>query len=139
EHQGTRGSPADPSRPFRLPRSAFRVRGGVVTLWDSKRVAAALGVPGPRGLRFTGVSTDTRQLTPGTLFVALTGDRFDAHAFLEDAEARGATAAVVRRGTPRQPGLPFFEVDDTLAALGLLARARRRALPAGAPGVAITG
>ncbi len=107
--------------------------------WTADAVAAAVGVKSPGTLVFTSVSTDTRHLTPGTLFVALKGDRFDAHDFLKDAEARGATAAVVRRGTPRQPGLPFFEVDDTLAALGLLARARRRALPAGAPVVAITG
>jgi len=115
------------------------MKGGQAFAWTSETVATALGVEAPASLVFSNVSTDTRRLTPGTLFVALTGDRFDAHDFLKDAEARGATAAVVRRGTPRQPGLPFFEVDDTLAALGLLARARRRALPAGAPVVAITG
>ena len=102
-------------------------------------VASALGVRAPAQLEFKSVSTDTRHLTPDTLFVALKGERFDAHSFLKDAQARGATAAVVRRGTPQQAGLPFFEVDDTLAALGLLARARRRALPAAAPVVAITG
>jgi UDP-N-acetylmuramoyl-tripeptide--D-alanyl-D-alanine ligase len=76
---------------------------------------------------------------PGELFVALAGDRFDAHAFLGAARARGAAAAVVRRGTPPLDGLPFFAVDDTLAALGLLARARRRRLPPGGPVVAVTG
>jgi UDP-N-acetylmuramoyl-tripeptide--D-alanyl-D-alanine ligase len=73
------------------------------------------------------------------LFVALKGDRFDAHDFLPQAKAAGAAAAVVRRGTPPVAGLPLFEVADTLAALGLLARARRRRLPAHAPVVAITG
>src|SRR5436190_19586650 len=109
--------------------------------WSSDAVAAALGVKSPGTFLFTSVSTDTRHLTPGTLFIALKGDRFDAHDFLQDAQARGAAAAVVRRGTPRpaRGGLPFFEVHDTLAALGLRARARRRALPAGAPVVAITG
>src|SRR5437870_13008068 len=107
--------------------------------WDSARVAEALGVPGPRGLRFSGVSTDTRHLTPGTLFVALKGDRFDAHAFLDQARAQGAAAAVVRQGTPAVAGLPFVEVADTLAALGLLARARRRLLPPGSPVVGVTG
>jgi UDP-N-acetylmuramoyl-tripeptide--D-alanyl-D-alanine ligase len=76
---------------------------------------------------------------PGTLFVALKGARFDAHDFLSQAQAAGAAAAVVRRGTPPVAGLPAFEVADTLAALGLLARARRRLLPAGAAVVAITG
>src|SRR5207249_753955 len=100
---------------------------------------AALGVSAPAELRFTGVTTDTRHLAPGTLFVALKGDRFDAHDFLADARTKGAAAAVVRRGTPRVDGLPLFEVADTLAALGLLARARRRRLPPTSPVVAITG
>jgi UDP-N-acetylmuramoyl-tripeptide--D-alanyl-D-alanine ligase len=46
---------------------------------------------------------------------------------------------VVRLGTPRVDGLPTFEVPDTLAALGLLARARRRLLAPGSPVVAVTG
>ena len=110
-----------------------------MTVWTSAGVAEALGVRAPANLTFSGVSTDTRQLTPGTLFVALKGERFDAHAFLADAKARGATAAVVRRGTPSVDGLSFFEVQDPLAALGLLARARRRLLPPGSPVVAVTG
>jgi UDP-N-acetylmuramoyl-tripeptide--D-alanyl-D-alanine ligase len=85
------------------------------------------------------VSTDTRSLAPGALFVALAGERFDAHAFLGQAQSAGAGAAVVRRGTPPVPGLPLVEVPDTLVALGLLARARRRRLPDGAPVVAVTG
>ncbi|HEV2750934.1 MAG TPA: UDP-N-acetylmuramoyl-tripeptide--D-alanyl-D-alanine ligase [Gemmatimonadales bacterium] len=110
-----------------------------MSVWESAAVASALGVSGPRGLRFSGVGTDTRLLTPDTLFVALQGDRFDAHAFLDQAKVKGAAAAVVRRGTPVVAGLPVFEVEDTLAALGLLARARRRRLPPGSPVVAITG
>ncbi len=108
-------------------------------IWTSAEVAAALGVPSPAKLTFSAISTDTRHLTPGTLFVALKGEKFDGHTFLDTAKAQGATAAVVRRGTPTVAGLPFFEVDDTLTALGLLARARRRMFPAGTPVVAITG
>src|SRR5216117_4602724 len=107
--------------------------------WTSDEVGAALGVPVPAKLKFTAIATDTRHLTPDSLFVALKGDKFDAHNFLANAKAGGATAAVVRRGTPQVDGLPFFEVDDTLRALGLLARARRRMLPEGTPVVAITG
>src|SRR5256886_6920780 len=110
-----------------------------VIAWDSARVSHALGVSGPEGLHFTGVSTDTRGLTGGELFVALKGERFDAHDFLAQAKARGAAGAVVRRGTPPVAGLPRFEVEDTLDALWRLARARRRLLPAGSPGVASTG
>jgi UDP-N-acetylmuramoyl-tripeptide--D-alanyl-D-alanine ligase len=110
-----------------------------VTFWTSGRVADTLGVPAPFRATFARVSTDTRQLATGDLFVALKGERFDAHDFLAAAQARGAGAAVVRRGTTPVAGLPFFAVADTLAALGALARARRRALPPGSPVVAITG
>src|SRR5213596_56681 len=107
--------------------------------WTSDEVAAAVEIPAPAKLTFTAISTDTRHLVPDTLFVALKGEKFDAHDFLDKARTKGAAAAVVRRGTPKIDGLPFFEVGDTLTALGLLARARRRMLPEGTPVVAITG
>ena len=107
--------------------------------WTSRQVRDALGVEVPAPGPFRGISTDTRSLTAGDLFVALVGEHFDAHRFLDQACAGGAAAAVVRKGTPPVAGLPLVEVPDTLAALGLLARARRRRLPAGAPVVAVTG
>ncbi|HEX4560827.1 MAG TPA: Mur ligase domain-containing protein, partial [Gemmatimonadales bacterium] len=63
--------------------------------WTSAQIGQALGVEVTASGHFTGVSTDTRHLTPGTLFVALAGERFDAHAFLDQARAAGAGAAVV--------------------------------------------
>ena len=107
--------------------------------WTSAQVGRALGLDTHGDLEFVGIETDTRHLRPGTLFVALKGDRFDAHDFLAQAREKGATAAVVRRGTPPVAGLRFFVVGDTLQALGALARARRRRMPPGAPVVAITG
>ena len=107
--------------------------------WTSDEVAVALGVSSPTKLQFKTVATDTRHPIPDSLFVALRGENFDAHNFLAQAKAQGAAAAVVRRGTPAVDGLPYFEVDDTLTALGQLARARRRMLPEGTPVVAITG
>ncbi len=109
--------------------------------WTGARVADALGVPAPAPApaSFAGIATDTRRINRGELFVALTGERFDAHDFLAQAQARGAAAAVVRRGTAPVPGLPLYGVDDPRAALGRLARARRRALGPGTPIVAITG
>jgi UDP-N-acetylmuramoyl-tripeptide--D-alanyl-D-alanine ligase len=71
------------------------------------------------------------------LFVALVGEHFDGHEFLETARQAGATGAVVRRGTPPVAGLVHFEVDDTLVALGRLARKRRRQVDG--PVVAVTG
>lgn len=110
--------------------------------WTAEQVRDALGVEGTAPGSFAGISTDTRQLRPGSLFVALAGERFDAHEFLGQAKSAGAGAAVVRRGTPAVPGLSLIEVPDTLVALGELARARRRRLPDGpaaAPVVAVTG
>lgn len=73
---------------------------------------------------FTGVGTDTRSDLRGRLFVALKGDRFDAHAFLPQARYAGAVAALVE--TPSSLTLPQLEVKDTRRALGLLGRHWRR-------------
>ena len=108
-------------------------------IWTAAHVAAALGGRGPSSRTFSGVSTDTRTLKSGELFVALVGERFDAHTMLDQARAAGAGAAVVRAGTPAVAGLPFFEVPDTLVALGHLARYRRQRLEKNAPVIAVTG
>lgn len=105
--------------------------------WPSARVARVLGVEASHTLGFTGIGTDTRALEPGTLFVALVGEHYDGHEFLPDAARHGATGAVVRRGTGPQQGLVTFEVEDTLGALGALARERRRDIAG--PVVAVTG
>jgi UDP-N-acetylmuramoyl-tripeptide--D-alanyl-D-alanine ligase len=106
--------------------------------WPEAAVREALGLAGAgEGRTFTGISTDTRSISPGALFVALGGERFDAHDFLPAAAAAGAVAAVVRTGTPPVAGLSLLEVPDTLRAFGRLARARRAAIPG--PVVAITG
>jgi len=106
--------------------------------WTESAVREALELPGGgNGRIFSTISTDTRSIVPGALFVALSGERFDAHAFLPAAKASGAAAAIVRRGTPAVPGLDLLEVDDPLRAFGRLARARRRRIAG--PVVAITG
>src|SRR5688572_26850400 len=102
------------------------------TFWSLDRVAEALAsvavTPLPRGATLlSAVSTDTRTVTTGNLFVALRGERFDAHAFLGEAVARGATALVVSDATAAASlGVPAFVVHDTTVALGLLGRYRRR-------------
>lgn len=70
------------------------------------------------------VHTDTRSLQPGDLFVALRGERFDAHAFLPQAAGAGAVGAIAHAGLA-EAGLPGVEVPDTLAALQQLAQAWR--------------
>ena len=106
--------------------------------WTDATVRAALGLgAGDPAQRYAGVSTDTRKSEPGSLYVALVGERFDGHTFLAAARDAGATGAVVRIGTATVPGLTCYPVEDTLRAYGLLARFRRRAFRG--PVVAITG
>ncbi len=94
----------------------------------------------PAPFMLAGVGTDTREDLRGRLFVALRGERHDAHAFLADAAARGAAAAMVDRKAgafARPEGLPLIEVADTRVALGDLGRWWRGRLRAKV--VAITG
>ncbi len=115
-------------------------RGGtpVIGAWSEAEVRAALGLPPVDGARsFTTISTDSRALIPGALFVALAGERFDGHDYLEAAARAGAAAALVRSGTPEFSGLTLMRVEDPLRAFGRLAQARRRNIRG--PVVAITG
>ena len=82
------------------------------------------------------VHTDTRSLAPGDLFVALRGERFDAHAFLPQAVTAGAAAALAEHGLA-DAGLPGLLVPDALAALQQLATAWRARLQL--PLIAVTG
>lgn len=107
-------------------------------LWNARDVTKALGLPAASWVHdYTGVSTDTRSLKAGELFVALKGEHFDGHDFLSDARWADVGGVIVRQGTPRWPGFDWFEVDDTLEALGKLARFRRDNFRG--PVVAITG
>ena len=69
---------------------------------------------------FDGVSTDSRTLAGGELFVALHGATFDGHDYLAVASERGAAAAMVDRDV--QAELPYVRVGDTLRGLGELGR-----------------
>ena len=85
------------------------------------------------------ICTDTRQLRPGSLFVPLIGERFDAHRFLPEIQALGATATVVDQSSsaPVPADLLHWRVDDTLLAYQQLACLHRRQLSAAV--VAVTG
>jgi UDP-N-acetylmuramoyl-tripeptide--D-alanyl-D-alanine ligase len=102
--------------------------------WDDAIVHAALELGGggsDPSLVFNGVSTDTREIPPGALFVALRGERFNAHAFLAQAAASGARGAIVDHVPENAPkNIVYYVVEDTTKALGLLARYRRRQLSA---------
>ena len=93
-------------------------------------------VVGEPDVTITRVHTDTRSLQPGDLFVALKGERFDAHDFLPQAAAQGAVAAMAHSGLA-QAGLPGVEVPDTRRALGELALLWRSQISL--PLIAVTG
>ena len=100
--------------------------------------AAALGgrASGADAL-FTGVSTDSRSIKEGDLFVALRGERFDGHDFLKSVAAAKAAAAMLDRKYSGEYPMPALVVDDTRRSLGDLARYwRARFAPAL---VAVTG
>ncbi|MFL6650702.1 MAG: UDP-N-acetylmuramoyl-tripeptide--D-alanyl-D-alanine ligase [Sulfurifustaceae bacterium] len=84
---------------------------------------------------FTGVSTDTRTLARGDLFVALVGPNFDGHSFLSEAIAKGAAGALLSR--PLDTPLPYVRVRETRLALGEFAAFWRRQFPI--PVIAVTG
>jgi UDP-N-acetylmuramoyl-tripeptide--D-alanyl-D-alanine ligase len=86
---------------------------------------------------FTGVSTDSRQINPGEIFVALKGERFNGHDFLTTVTQLGAAALIVMDDGPIFEGITIIKVTDTLKALGNIARFHRRRFAV--PLIAITG
>lgn len=112
--------------------------------WSPERLAAITGGswqnPPPRSV-WNGLSTDTRTIARGDIFVALKGPRFDAHDHLGDALERGAAAAIVERHVPEST-LPQLIVSSPYNALANIARAlvqEARASETGLHVIAITG
>jgi len=80
------------------------------------------GLSGDDSLRLIGVSTDTRNIRPGQLFVPLRGERFDGHDYIASAYDAGASAALWDRAVPLPDvAMPLILVEDTLVALQKLA------------------
>jgi UDP-N-acetylmuramoyl-tripeptide--D-alanyl-D-alanine ligase len=106
-------------------------------MWTSHAAAQAISAQAiGTDAEFVRVTTDSRQVQSGDLFIALRGDKFDGHDYVVQALAQGAAAVVI----DKQSGLdvaPAIMVDDTRLALGLLASAWRQRMPARV--LAITG
>ncbi len=79
----------------------------------------------PEFCRLHNISTDSRTIAPGDLFLCLTGPRFDGLDFMSDAVGKGAAAIIVDRRPAILPVVPLILVSDTLKALGDLAAFRR--------------
>ena len=108
------------------------------TMIDLEETARAVGgeLHGAN-LSFSGVTTDSRAVNAGDLFVALVGERFDGNEYVEEAFRRGAVAAIASRVAGGASPTPHVVVEDTRLALGRLAAHWRAkfALPL----VALTG
>lgn len=112
-----------------------------VPIWTLEQICAATGgsLEGPGGIAVTGISIDTRTLSPGDLFVPLR-DKRDGHEFVETALALGASAALVAKDYKRLGGnANLIRVADPLHALEALARLARERLPPSTAVVAVTG
>ncbi|MCO5365761.1 UDP-N-acetylmuramoyl-tripeptide--D-alanyl-D-alanine ligase [Pseudomonas alliivorans] len=90
-----------------------------------------------RDCSFDGVSTDSRAIVPGQLFIALTGPRFDGHEYLDQVAAKGAVGALVESEVPGS-NLPQLVVLDTRKALAQLGAMNRNAF-VDRPVAAVTG
>ena len=85
-----------------------------------------------------GITTDTRKVSAGDIFLALEGETFDGHDFVEVAIEKGAIAAITRKGVlPENSAIPRLEVEDTLVAYQALGNWWRSQLSI--PVIAITG
>ena len=91
-------------------------------LWTATEIAAATGGTASAEFDVDAVAFDSREVGPGALFVALSGESTDGHRFLDQAFASGAAGAVVSSQTPH----PHILVGDTMVALENLARASRK-------------
>ncbi|MDI9335247.1 MAG: UDP-N-acetylmuramoyl-tripeptide--D-alanyl-D-alanine ligase [Cytophagales bacterium] len=112
----------------------------MMTLALAHQLLPGAKLVGNLALTFARVHTDTRSLQQGDLFVALKGERFDAHDFLAQARASGAVAVLAQQGLAAN-GLSGLEVPDSKIALGLLAKNWRAHLAAQKkiPVIAVTG
>jgi UDP-N-acetylmuramoyl-tripeptide--D-alanyl-D-alanine ligase len=108
----------------------------MMTLQQAQRWLPSAQIVGDEAVRFNRVHTDTRTLQRGDLFVALKGDHFDAHSFLQQAREIGAVAAIAQHGLA-ESGLPGLQVTDSKRALGELAAAWRAQFKL--PLIAVTG
>lgn len=99
-------------------------------------IAALLTQPCQINAELTGICTDSRELKPGNLFIAIQGERFDGHDFLKQAEEQGAVAVVVRYAVD-DVHIPQFVVPDPIQTLAKIAAAHRQDVHC--PIIALTG
>lgn len=112
--------------------------------WNVRHLLAATGgrlVSGQQGGLLGRISTDSREIEPGDVFLALRGEQFDGHEFIEKAMSAGA-AAIIGESLPTptsDQSVLLIQVDDSLKALGCLAAYRRQLFGNQVQVAAVTG
>jgi UDP-N-acetylmuramoyl-tripeptide--D-alanyl-D-alanine ligase len=104
-----------------------------VTLWTSSEIATATGGHASGEFAVSGVAFDSRDVGPGDLFVALSGEQTDGHNFLDGAFGHGAAGAIVSQPVSH-PHVLVCDTTAALNALGIAARGRTAARVAGVTG-----
>lgn len=103
----------------------IRAKWGEITAGEIVSPIRGELISGPPGSIIKGLSTDSRAIAPGQFFLALRGERYDGHDFIEIAVEKGAAGIIIEKGrqseTPTGSGLAIIVVKDTLRALGDLA------------------
>jgi UDP-N-acetylmuramoyl-tripeptide--D-alanyl-D-alanine ligase len=104
-----------------------------MTLWTSSEIAAAVGGTASGEFAIGGVAFDSREVTRGDLFIALSGETTDGHRFLDGAFAQGAAGAIVSQAID-QPHVRVADTRAALDALGVASRSRTAAKIVGVTG-----
>lgn len=111
--------------------------------WNERHLLAATGGTLMAGFQQTvlgEISTDTRKLQVSDIFIALGGETYDGHQYIEAAVAGGAGAVIAERMPPAiSNNVLYIQVEDSLRALGNLAAYRRRLLDGAVKVAAVTG
>ncbi len=105
----------------------------LTTAWIAKALGQNVTTDQPLSL----LSSDTREIKQGSLFIALKGENADGHEFVEKAKAAGATALIHRKDFKAPEGMISFAVIDTLEAYRLIAKAWRKEFKC--PVIAVAG
>jgi MurE/MurF fusion protein len=111
--------------------------------WNERHLLAATGgtvMAGRQQSVFREISTDSRTLAANDIFLALNGETFDGHQYIDAAVKRGAAVVIAERMPPEyREGVLYIQIDNSLRALGDLAAYRRRLFGAEIKIAAITG
>lgn len=109
----------------------------ILTVKQIQEASGGLVISGEGSVRIQGFSTDSRTLQKGEAFIAINGEHFDGHAFIDQAVKKGARALIVSKKIPILENIPVIRVKDTTHALGRIAAFYRRLFDI--PVIAVTG